>query len=927
MTTMPRIPRQTIHRRLVEYFQLQTVTTRSSLEILHGLERMGDRARLEGVLADIDRFLPLWHDSTRNLVLRLWSDRDAGRVVDAYRSSLASWRARGVVAIDRHIDVLSALAALQQAVGNWSESEALRREQLVLLRSADRRAGAGRVLAELSNLARNLGRIDEAMRLAHEAESAARSCGDRTGVADAVGMRGHLHHGRGQFDQALECYRLREEIADELGDRKAVAQALGNQGIVHADCDRMDDALACYRRCERLLREVGDRRGIAMTMGARGIVHANRGEYPQALECYREQERIGRELGDRQVIAVAVGNRGIVHFERGERSEALACYREQERIGRELGDRAGLGMAMGRQGYVHDEQGDYGEALACFARGEAEHRAIGFLYGLSFWLQGTTSVLLNLLESRAPMPEYLPRFVEGATGKNWRTAGLDTARRYVEECIAIGEELSTPDTVATGRRLLERITALERSGFEPVATPGPVRRTEVHARIARYFAGVPFGRRTARELIWQYSATEDVPAVVDVVRRPSTVSCMATGETMQDLLRTWSWLAGRGVEACEVYAHVLHESPSDDRGEESSAEVAALAGLLRQLQCSRLAVELFTRLHQIGVERQDPASTFRGAMGLGSTHQQMGLYDEAEGFHREALDIAVRTDHPAWRVQAALGLSSVHGYRNEFDEARRFAELALNSAELNDDPRSRAIALRNLGLLHYFRQEYDESLEVSRRCLALVVALGDRVSEASVLGNIGVVLKKTEQYEEALEAYTSQAAIAAELGDDCNLGLAIGARGNVLVELRRYEDAFAAFVEAVRIHEAIEFRYGLAFWYQGLAFLHLEWLEHEFCPPFILESLEPEERGAWRSSIARKAGRYAQQCLDIGTALSQRVLQTTSRLYLARVDAELGDVASAIRRLEALRQESPDGVTLTEIDRCLHTWRRSHPDG
>jgi tetratricopeptide (TPR) repeat protein len=198
------------------------------------------------------------------------------------------------------------------------------------------------------------------------------------------------------------------------------------------------------------------------------------------LECLERWLSIAEELGDRSSIFLAIGNMGVVYSSRGESDRALECYERQLNIAEELGDRRGLALAIGNMGVVYSSRSDYYRALESYAHAAEEHGAIGFRYGLIYWLQGTAEVLVELVqagEADRPearprrsrprrsriiiMPEYLPKYVSGATEETWRVVCLQRARACAEECVTISEELQKPDTLFGGRVLLARIEAVE----------------------------------------------------------------------------------------------------------------------------------------------------------------------------------------------------------------------------------------------------------------------------------------------------------------------------------------------------------------------------------------------------------------------------------------------------------------------------------
>ncbi len=459
---------------LGEYFEGGEVTLRRSLQLLHALEALGDQEHLQAALSDIERFTQLWKSEEQE-VLRLWSSVEMTEIVEAYQGGVHRWEEKERSSHEQ-LEVRSQIAGLYERVGALSAANEEQRRCLALVRASGDRQAESTTLASLANLARQLGRMGEAERLSRESLQIVREMGDRWGIAHAVGRRGMVHISRGEYPEALECFGEQEQIAREMGNRQSIAAAVGNRGSVHLCRGEYAEALACYREQEQIAQEIGDRNSLASAVGNRGGVHVSRREYPEALDCFSEQEQIAREMGDRKSIANAVGNRGVVHHSRGEYPEALDCFRGMEQIAREMGDRLNIANAVGNRGTVHADCGEYLEALDCYRRAAEGSREIGDRYGLRIWIERTGSTLLELVlreprtpslppgQQTGPMPATLPEYVPNPDPQRWHGATLQTAREHAEECVAISEELSKPDTLSSGRVLLARIDAAEGEG-------------------------------------------------------------------------------------------------------------------------------------------------------------------------------------------------------------------------------------------------------------------------------------------------------------------------------------------------------------------------------------------------------------------------------------------------------------------------------
>ncbi len=368
---------------LAEYYQRQDVGMRATLELLHALEALGDREKLEREVTRINRFEQLWRGSERYEVLRILSGSDPTRVESVVDHNLRNWLEAREPDEQNQMRVFALVAELYDVIGAWPASRALQHRRLMMARAAGERRVEAEALSELSNLHREMGDLPRSAELAIESERLSSEINDRHGVLRAVYGRGNAEFDRGEFAEALQCYQEVEQLSRELGDRKGIAGGIGNRGRVHQARGEYAEALPLIEESVRLFRELGDRRGAAAAVNNRGMVHLARGESSRALECYAEFERLSNELGDRRGVAMARNNRGNVLMARGEYAGALACFEESEQILESLGARGNMASIAANRGILHQAHGEYAEALACFRRSEALHAELDGRLGVA----------------------------------------------------------------------------------------------------------------------------------------------------------------------------------------------------------------------------------------------------------------------------------------------------------------------------------------------------------------------------------------------------------------------------------------------------------------------------------------------------------------------------------------------------------------
>jgi len=502
--------KEELHLRLAVHFERTfsssvgaVASKRDALELLHHLSRAGERDQLADALSSIPMLLTLYEGETHYDVLSYWSTlmREED-VTERCRRSMETWRSE--TRSDHEILlVLERLASLLNALSNWRGAAAMNRERISCAREMGDRTAEGRARIALGSSLQLLGENDSALAMLERAVTIAEelgdqqllsvaignmgimysntgksalaiewlerslrifeASGDRLGVSRAMGYMGMAYSGLGEYDRAIECYEQLLRTSEELGNRHGIAAGVANMGMVYFDHGELDRASECFERSLRIDEELGDRSGVAVSIGNLANVYAKRGEYDRALEYYERQLHITEQIGDRRGTSRAIGDMGVVYAGLGDHDRAIECYERQMGIAEQIGDPISVGRAIGNIGSVYDSQGAYGPALERYHRAVEEHRPVGFRYGLTHWLLGIGQVMVELTQAGASIPEYLTKYVPGATAETWRAMSLMYARRCAEECCAISDELSKPDTQFHGRVLLARIEAAEGS--------------------------------------------------------------------------------------------------------------------------------------------------------------------------------------------------------------------------------------------------------------------------------------------------------------------------------------------------------------------------------------------------------------------------------------------------------------------------------
>jgi tetratricopeptide (TPR) repeat protein/transcriptional regulator with XRE-family HTH domain len=193
---------------------------------------------------------------------------------------------------------------------------------------------------------------------------------------------------------------------------------------------------------------------------------------------------------------------------------------------------------------------------------------------------------------------------------------------------------------------------------------------------------------------------------------------------------------------------------------------------------------------------------------LGQHLQQLGVYEEAQGYHEQAVTIfeqVLGVDHPDTALSLhSLGIMLYE--QGQYDAARRSYEqaLAIFKRVFGMDHPHTALSLDTLGLVLAYQGEYAASQRYHEQALAIrQQVLGpDHPHTSRSLNNLGVVLYNQGQYAAARHSLEQALAILERVfGMDHphsamslnNLGLVLHAQGQYAAARHSLEQALASY--------------------------------------------------------------------------------------------------------------------------------------
>ncbi len=325
-----------------------------------------------------------------------------------------------------------------------------------------------------------------------------------------------------------------------------------------------------------------------------------------------------------------------------------------------------------------------------------------------------------------------------------------------------------------------------------------------HASVdAAIAAGVAVSPREVLEACAAFEQLGSDDRVASMLSQLEVLMALTDGESRYDVVRYWSRLRDR-FDVCGLCNAALKRWLAT--GQESSRHIHAL-------QC------------------------------VGDLMQHLGLYDEADGYHGERIQLARRIGDRTAEALARSTRGDLLRMRARYDDAIEEITYALRLlSELGDRPgEARALnalgnvywsrgendralecyvgqeeivrqlgdrsgiadAVAHIGLIHVAHDEMDQALDCFRRAAATIEEVGDRLRLGALLNNIALIHSRRKEFDEAMTLLQRREQISTELGDDWGVASSAGNMGSIHRELGHYGEALRCFERQESICRAI----------------------------------------------------------------------------------------------------------------------------
>jgi len=162
---------------------------------------------------------------------------------------------------------------------------------------------------------------------------------------------------------------------------------------------------------------------------------------------------------------------------------------------------------------------------------------------------------------------------------------------------------------------------------------------------------------------------------------------------------------------------------------------------------------------------------------LGVIHLDLGNWDLAEKYFKDALAIAEAKDNKSGIATSLEMVGNMEGNRGNWDEAEKLYRQSLEMMTELGDRSGMASSWASLGDIERIRGNWDEAEKLYRQCLEVETELGDRSGMAYSWGVLGDIERNRGNWDEAEKLFRQYLEVETELGDREGIAISICALG------------------------------------------------------------------------------------------------------------------------------------------------------
>ena len=679
------------------------------------------------------------------------------------------------------------------------------RQALTIRREIKDRVGEGETLDNIGGVYLALLKEEEALKTLQQALEIRREVKDKAGEAVTLSRMGLTYSYLKQQDKGLKLLQQALAMHKELGDKFQEGFTLFRIAGAYNNIDDNANGLDWLNKALAVNREVGNRAWEGRSLQQIGYVYFNKKEYDNALKFFQLSLPLIQEAGIRSFEASILTSLGDTYFKQEKYDKAVELYQQALPVAHEVKDKSLESEILVSLGNSYNKLKNYERALDSYQqtlplvrelKNKPQEARVLLLIGLFYHLQDKSEQAIAPLQLSLPIAREVKDKLLEAKILNG-LGGVYFIRKQYEQSIEFYQQALALERQPLNNRPVQLDILMQIMGLYSLsANETSIKKDYSHAikQLNQALQLVPESLNIAREL-------KDSAAEKEVMKiQGETYSLIGNFYlNMKELAKAEEFIQ-RGLTIAKQYGILEAEKNA----------LSYLAGVYTAQGYNTKVIEIGQRELEISRILKNPFFEVRALLGLASTYNVLGDYEQGIKLSQQALtkseeiDIQkVRENLQEYALRSkpdALGLLSlIYTNLGEYDKALEFAQERLNLVQSLKMPKLKSEALISLGDIYENIQEFQKAIQITQQALTIAREINNSDLEAGALKQISAAYTGKGDYQQALDS-AQQILVIAEKTKNSNFKIdALNIQQQVYANQGNYQKTLNLFQEELSI--------------------------------------------------------------------------------------------------------------------------------
>ncbi len=714
---------------------------------------------------------------------------------------------------------------------------------LEIRRKLGDKAGIGQTLNNIGQVYNGLLQQEKALEVLQQALTIRREIKDRAGEGETLDNIGGVYLALSQDEKSLETLQQALVIRREVKDKAGEAVTLSRIGLTYSFLKQQDKGLKLLQQALAMHRELGDKYQEGLTLFRIAGTYSNIDDYPNALDWLNKALAVNREVGNRAWEGRTLQQIGSIYFQKKEYDNALKFLQQSLPLIQEAGMRDFESSILNAIGNTYFNQQKYDPAIEAYQQAlpiarEVKDKSLEYKIlislGDSYTKQEKYDKTLEFYQQALPLANKNTE-QEAAIlvliGNCYFLQGkYDLAIENYQKSLIITREIKNPTVEAQTLTVIAESYNVQKKFEQAIEflqqalalQQKPLNNRSAQLTILMQIMRIYFLSASDASLQEDYSrgmiqANEALKLVPDALKMARELSNSAEEKNILEIQSQSYSLIGnshlqlRELDKAEKFIQQgLTIARQSVNLEAEKVALSYLGGVYIAQGYNTKVIEIGQRELEIARILKDPFLEVRALLGLASTYNVLGDYEQGIQLSQQALTKSEEIDiqkvpenlkEYALRSKPdALGLLSlIYTHLGEYNKALEFGQKSLNLVRSLKKPKLEVEALINLGNVYNTSQEFQQAIEITQQASRIAKEIKNSNLEAEALKKLSAAYAGKGDYQQALDS-AQQVLVIAEKTKNSNLKIdALNIQRQIYTNQGNYQKTLELFQEVLSI--------------------------------------------------------------------------------------------------------------------------------